>query len=499
MKTKSIQPATRFALGALSIGILAACGGAGGGAGGGGGGLGIADGGIRGTGSSVGPVSGFGSVFVNGVEFFTDNIVNQTVDSNDGIGTEDDLREGMILRIDGEWQSDGTGTADAMEYDDSLRGKVSDPTLSVTGKRLDFTIHNQPVYADLQTVFKGTAFTMLAQDDFVRISAWRQADGTYRASFIEGEPASFGSDPVEVEGPVDANPDESGQFTMNGLVIEYDATDFAEGLSSSDLIEGFYLEVEGEMIGEVLVANHIQRDDFRRYQPDGEEIELSGPVASGYDFASESFTLNGLTIVVTDSTEFDQVTRKELIEGLLIQVEGDFVSGSLVQATEIERREGNAEIEGPIDPGSLSPAEGRFEVGGVLVRTTSSTIINDDESEGSLKLMDLELIPGTVAVEVTGLERRDSFGATYIEALKIESEGSDDGVESIFELSGELQAIDASTITVLDVKMDADDGAFDGVSRADLQDLLVADAPVFVEVVYTFEAGYVATEIKLED
>jgi hypothetical protein len=134
-----------------------------------------------------------------------------------------------------------------------------------------------------------------------------------------------------------------------------------------------------------------------------------------------------------------------------------------------------------------------------LVRTTSSTIIIDDESEGSLKLMDLELIPGTVAVEVTGLERRDSFGARYIEALKIESEGSDDGVESIFELSGELQAIDASTITVLDVKMDADDGAFDGVSRADLQDLLVADAPVFVEVVYTFEAGYVATEIKLED
>ena len=63
------------------FGAISACGGAGGG-------LDVADGGIRGTGSSVGPVSGFGSVFVNGVEFSTDDIPNREVESNDGITAE---------------------------------------------------------------------------------------------------------------------------------------------------------------------------------------------------------------------------------------------------------------------------------------------------------------------------------------------------------------------------------------------------------------------------
>src|SRR5690554_3125170 len=81
----------------LALGILSACGG------GGGGSIGIADGGIRGTGSSVGPVSGFGSVFVNGVKFETDGIVNGEVQGNDGIFCEQNctqpLEKGMILRV----------------------------------------------------------------------------------------------------------------------------------------------------------------------------------------------------------------------------------------------------------------------------------------------------------------------------------------------------------------------------------------------------------------
>src|SRR6056297_1829152 len=77
-----------LAAGTVAFGAISACGG-----GGSDGGLDVADGGIRGTGSSVGPVSGFGSVFVNGVEFSTDGILNQTVQSDDGISTETELSE----------------------------------------------------------------------------------------------------------------------------------------------------------------------------------------------------------------------------------------------------------------------------------------------------------------------------------------------------------------------------------------------------------------------
>ena len=69
-----------------------------------------------------GPFRGLVVKFVNGVEFFTDKILNRKVTSNDGLDNEGDLQKGMILRIEGKWQKNGTGQAKSMEYDDSLRG-----------------------------------------------------------------------------------------------------------------------------------------------------------------------------------------------------------------------------------------------------------------------------------------------------------------------------------------------------------------------------------------
>src|SRR5690554_4489557 len=186
----------------------------------------VADGGIRGTGSSVGPVSGFGSVFVNGIEFFTDSILNEEVESNDGIETEDDLDEGMILRIERQWRLDGTDAADSMEYDDTLRGHVSSLVRGAAGESVRFKIYGQQVVADRQTVLKGKTLATLANNDFVRVSAWRQPDDSYRASYIGFNPEFYGDDPIELEGRVDAgsvdtDSVEANQFTMNGTVIKF--------------------------------------------------------------------------------------------------------------------------------------------------------------------------------------------------------------------------------------------------------------------------------------
>jgi hypothetical protein len=127
----------KLAAAPIALGVLSACGGGGGG----GGGVGVADGGIRGTGSSVGPVSGFGSVFVNGVKFETDGRVS----SDDGIEREDQLQEGMILRIEGEWRVDGRGNAESVEYDDTFRGRVDNliqtPDADGMVESVQFTIY----------------------------------------------------------------------------------------------------------------------------------------------------------------------------------------------------------------------------------------------------------------------------------------------------------------------------------------------------------------------
>ena len=83
----------------------------------------ITSAGIGGTGITSGEVTGFGSVFVNGVEFFTNNTQFE-VDGNTS-AAETDLKVGMVVQIQGKVDNNGqTGTADSVSYDDDIEGPV---------------------------------------------------------------------------------------------------------------------------------------------------------------------------------------------------------------------------------------------------------------------------------------------------------------------------------------------------------------------------------------
>ncbi|MCL7943598.1 DUF5666 domain-containing protein [Marinobacter sp. ATCH36] len=517
MNPKSIQSATRFSLSALAIGVLAACGGGGGS----GDSIGVADGGIRGTGSSVGPVSGFGSVFVNGVRFETDG----NVTSDDGITIEDELSEGMILRIEGEWREDDQGTADEVEYDDTLRGVIDDVSLgtSSTDELVELTVLAQTVVVTRRTVIEGMTFDQLLQgngeETSIRVSAWRQVDGKFRASYL-GVIADTAED-VELEGAIDQNSIEDGRFTINGVEINYDAAvDFEGGLSPDDLQEGVFFEVEGDFSSGVLLARQIDRDDFRRYQQGSSEgdIEFTGTiqqpfVSSGGGNQIGEFSASGLTVQVSDETEFeDGLTPSDLTEGILVQVEGQFDSAGNVVAEEIELREANAEVEGVITDGSINLMTRSFEVGGVEIRVTPLTIISDDENDDDDPRITLgDLFDGD-ELEIEGIERieRSNNENVFLEALRIEREEEDDnegdGDESDgFELKGKVRDIDFNSITVLGVRMFAESNAFEDNDRSKIEELFnpLTDEFPIVEVDYEpANVGpypYRATDIELTE
>ncbi|MGB1951812.1 MAG: DUF5666 domain-containing protein [Marinobacter sp.] len=487
----------------LSAALLAACGG-----GGGGGGIGVADGGIRGTGSSVGPVSGFGSVFVNGIRFETDG----NVASDDGITTESQLDKGMILRIDGEWRSDGSGTAERVEYDDTFRGEigdlvaVADPDDSTIRESVTITLYGQTIVADKQTVFRRVSLQTLAAGDVVRVSGWRLPNGDYRASYIGAVDAAARD--VEIEGSVDGDSGavEANQFRINGFLVEFDEqnTTFEDGLTPSDLqTPGFRVEAEGEIVTvndePAIRATSLERDETRRYERrDGDDIEFAGPVATAYRATDRTFTINGLTVVVPNDDVFDDgLTASDLQPGLLIQVEGDFLADGRVEAEEIDIRDANAEVEGPVDTASIDPQAQSFRVGGVLVRVTPLTIISDDEDDRRIGFDDLN---GAFELEVEGIERSDQAGTVFLEAVKIEREPIDDAE---FELTGRLTAIDSATITVLGVRIAADNSAFEDGNRALVRDLFSDGERPLLEVEYIESPvgsnNYVADEVELED
>ena len=509
MKPENSALTVRHWLGLAALSALSACGGAGGGGGVGGG---IADGGIRGTGSSVGPVSGFGSVFVNGVQFDTSSLGGD-VESDDGITCEQadqcnlPLQKGMILRVDGEWENDGQGRADALEYDDTFRGTVESATPpGSTDGRGSFVILGQTINFDRQTVFKLGASVEITAGQFVRVSAWRTSSGEYRASFV-GLVDAGTNDDIEFEGNIDAgsvsNSDSQKQFTINGVVVTFSEPVTFEGISEDELATTTQpIEIEGalnEVTGEV-AAREIGLSDNRRYRRDiDEDIEFTGPVSD--PVSGRRFEINGLKVEVNDDTEFDGLSEAELTEGLLIQVEGKFLpDGVTVLAEEIELREEDSRVEATIDPGSIDPNAMTLSVGGVLIKVTPATVITEDDDDGSLNFSDLA---SNMEIEVSGIENtNNSDEFVYLEALKIErEEDEEDGDEaSEFEMEGRLESIDPSlgeeTIKVLGVTLAVDlTSSFDDIAFTDLR---VGDV-LEVEYVRENDGSYFAEEVELEE
>lgn len=490
-----------LAAGTVAFGAISACGGSGGG------GLDIADGGIRGTGSSVGPVSGFGSVFVNGVEFSTDDIPNREVESNDGITAEGLLSEGMILRVEGEWRDDGTGTAEKLSYDDTLRGPVGQvtPDPSGAGEFVTLAVMGQSVRVDRQTVVRGTTFATLLGGsqiaDHVRVSAWRQGDGSYRAGYIRTIDPDLTD--IELEGGVSAVDTAINEFTIGTITVQYDenSVSFGSGLTEADLIDGTVLEVEGTLAGNVLTAATIDRDDARRFSRSSEDdIEFTATIDSPYTPSGGAtrpgeFTMGGLTVRVTDATELDDgITVEDLIEGLLIQVEGKFLSDTVVEADEIELRDGNAKVKGVIS----SAADNTFIIGGVEVLISPTTAFTVEDGSG----ISFQTLPiGSTTVEVEGIERGQGADA-FIEALKVEVDDEIADSEDLdqYELEGKLMNITPSSITILGVSMDAGPGAYDNNSQDEIIDRFDDGELLILEVEYSGDLNnFIAEEIELEE
>jgi hypothetical protein len=145
----------------LLTALLSACGG-----GGGGGGTSMA-GGIGGTGiTSTGTVTGFGSVFVNGVEFRT---AGATITINDNTNRpESELRVGMVVEGKGTLDASGkTGAATSILFRDNAQAQIQ----SIDLVNNTIVVLGQTVTVDNNTVFAGTgvaAITDLQANDLVR-------------------------------------------------------------------------------------------------------------------------------------------------------------------------------------------------------------------------------------------------------------------------------------------------------------------------------------------
>jgi hypothetical protein len=488
MKTSLFRWRRRVAalVAASLILVLSACGG---------GGLGpIAGGGIGGTGISFGPVTGFGSVFVNGTAFNTRDAV---ILVNGEPATEASLTEGMLVRVEGEWTTTGTGNADRVEYRNDIRGPVQAKVFdSLTGEG-KLTVLGQTVHFNKQTVFRGVTREAIAVGDDVAISGWLLDSGEFLASLVRRSGIFAPGGEAEVKGLIEALDTVARSFRIGGLAIVYgpsteiEMKDDRDELLPSD--NGVFVEVEGTFNGSVMIAEEIEQEDDRNLlgASAGDDVEIEGPISS-VDPGGRTFILNGTTVQVTNDTEFDDGLREsDLLPGLQVSVEGEWDARGFLVADEIESRSGDSEVEARIL--SIDPGARELNVGGVRVRVTSRTLIVDEDDDDRLSFGNLRVGD---TVEVDGIRREDSGGRVFLEAIKIER-GDDDDDE--FQLTGRVDAVNASAgqFTVLGLTLTV-------TSETEWEDDLDAignlQTGMQVEVDYEeCSAGFCALDVERED
>lgn len=478
MKRNALSVAIKFAISGALVGALAACGG------GGGSSSGISDSADTSSGSSVGPVSGFGSVYVNGTRFRTDG----SVTSDDGVERETQLEKGMILKVRGSWDDRGEGEAQRVDYDDTIRGPLTSATWDDVEKTGALIVAGQTVRLDGQTVFKGLSpvdLNGVAADTYrVRVSGWQLDDGSFRASFVGVKAIGVDFDDdneVEIEGVVENLDTDAQTFTINGFPVDYTSAVFDDDLNRDDLRDGIAVEVEGNLQGGVLVAREI--DDEDDLFDDDDDVEIAGTVYD-FDAGARTFFINGIQVQINGSTEFDDGLRESsMANGLLVKVEGEYRNGLLI-AEEIEPRDGDAELEGVIES---KPDSETLIVSGVRVALTSGTLIEDDDDDDriTMRTQDIESLNVGDFLEIEGRQRSDDGG--FLEAIKVERE--DDGDDG-YEMDGRVTALSSTTVTVMGLEMLRGSADFSGIQVGSE-----------VEVDYFRNSGgdYVVDEIEEDD
>lgn len=341
----------------------------------GGGGDSQAGGGIGGTGlyaSSVGTVTEFGSVVVNGVTYETRDA--RVIVENDLQGTGDEaviqnLAVGMVVRVEGRLNADGSGRAEGVFFSADLQGPVENLiTLDARTKRV--VILGQAVIIDDRTLFRNTAPSAISEGMVLEVSGYADEDGVILATFVGKIAESLPpGGPVKIKGEVQDLDTGAKTFRIGALTIDYtDATRFPPTVPEP----GQFLEVTGRLQAPgLLMADRLELEEDIGSAA-FETIDLEGIVTQIRSAAE--FRL-GRRIVRTDpATAWTNIMPEELTPGTRAMVRGALLDGAIL-AREIRLSE---KIKIRSNVSSVIPAQNRLVLTGfegVQVAATAATRI----------------------------------------------------------------------------------------------------------------------------
>jgi len=438
--------------------------------------------------STTGTIDGFGSVFVNGVKFETDD-AEVIIDGE--TRSEDALSVGMVVSVQGEINDDGTtGTAQRILYDDELTGPISRIEPGADGDALLLDVLGFAVIVERTgTRFDDVTFDTLAVDDVVEVSGFVGAGNRLRATRIERK-SRFqpGRSEVELKGRVRNLA--ATTFTLGNLTVNFSNAELVD-VDNDTIEESMLVEVEGTLDGDIITATEIEQEDSAgqggRFA-EGEAVRLHGAVT---DYVSDAeFRVNGASVDASGATF--SPSDLVLLDGSVVQINGTW-NGSMLVADSVEARRGRVKVEASV--ASVDPDAGEISLqlfsGSIAVEVDLRTRLDDDTDQ--VDRMTLADIRSGDFLEVEAYLVGDRLVATLIDR----EDPDDDMIRAPVESFAAPSAITLLGITysIGDTEFeDADDNSIDADTFFDA--LQIGD---LVQVEDDSIADGIADEVEFED
>jgi Domain of unknown function (DUF5666) len=351
---------------------------------GGGGGPSASAPGTGGTGSfTTGPISGFGSVIINGVRYddSSPSLRVQTEDddsSDDDKGSlgRDDLKLGMITQVEGGTVTAATttgGLATATASTISLSNELKGPVSSIDAVGNNLTMLQQTIRVNTGTVYANVANLNAANASgncaYAEVYAYYNvSDNSYTATRVECKSASqiTGWTSYRIFGPA-SNVVTNG-FNINGLTINTGSLSSPPAVSPGNLVR---VRLSTTLTGANATATRL-RVGSTSSGISSAEAKQEGLVENFV--SSAQFSVNGVSVVTDLSTEFETGAQAALANGVRVEVEGSLSNGVLT-AREVKIED---ESDGDLDLSETSEFIGTVSnaspnTGGTFTLTTSGS------------------------------------------------------------------------------------------------------------------------------
>jgi len=331
---------------------------------------------------SRGLITGFGSVYVNGIRFHTGS-TRFSVDDDSGV--ESDLRIGMIVTVKGTVDdSRRNGQATHISYDNELKGPVS----SITNDPNDATIKTlvilgQSVEVNSNTTIDsdgGLTFDNIQLNDVLEVSGFVTTSGLI-ATHIELQDDDF---EIEIKGTVQNITPNS--FDINGFAVSYDGTTQLEDINL--LVNDLFVEVEGQLdgAGTTLIARKIEAE-HEGLDDEMDEAEVEGAI-SNYNPVDDTFRIQGQLVDATGAKLYPSTLV--LVDGLIVEAEGHIVNGVLL-ADEVERKGKKIKVYGTLSAVGANTISFTFNSTDIVARVNQQTEIEDDINDVDIELSQLSV------------------------------------------------------------------------------------------------------------